>query len=196
MNVWRALARPVLALALAFAVGACGGGQEADAGRPELPRALATDLATRADAIAASLRAGDSCRAAEQARELRRRVVAAIDARRVPRPLDAELLRGVTRLSDQIECRPPPPPTAGDEQDQPEAEQEQQQEQHQQEEEGQQQEGAGDCDIFEARKKELEEQKKALEKELEDKEELERLKEQIEEQKKALEEERKACEKK
>jgi hypothetical protein len=75
-----------------------------------LPAAIAADLAARSDRVAAALAAGDTCAAAAQAGQLRGRVVAAINAGRVPAPLQEDVAGAANSLVERIRCVPPPPP--------------------------------------------------------------------------------------
>ena len=102
----------VVILACAGAA-ACGGGSAGSASQPArapvIPRALATDLAARADSVAVSLDAQRGCAALDQARRLRTAVDAAIAAGRVPAALQPQLQATATRLVAGIRCVPPPP---------------------------------------------------------------------------------------
>jgi stage V sporulation protein SpoVS len=108
---------PVLALVLAvLAAAGCGGGHQAAATKPppKLPRALAQSLAQQADAIAASLDAGDACTAELQAVVLRTAVGQAVNAHQVPRPFLQQLLGTTNHLAGRIVCTPPPVVTKHD----------------------------------------------------------------------------------
>lgn len=98
---------PVLVLAFA----GCGE-ESAEPPTPRLPAALARDLAERSDAVAASLATGDDCNAREQAEELHRTLIDAINEGRVPAELQEELSGAANALAARIECAPaaPPPP--------------------------------------------------------------------------------------
>jgi hypothetical protein len=102
----------VVILACAGAA-ACGGGSAGSASQPArgpaIPRAIATDLAARADSVAASLDAQRGCAALDQARQLSTAVDAAIAAGRVPAALQPQLQATATRLVAGIRCVPPPP---------------------------------------------------------------------------------------
>jgi hypothetical protein len=102
----------VVILACAGAA-ACGGGSVGSASQPArgpaIPRAVATDLAARADSVAVSLDAQRSCAALDQARRLSTAVGAAIAAGRVPAALQPQLQATATRLVAGIRCVPPPP---------------------------------------------------------------------------------------
>ncbi len=102
----------VVILACAGAA-ACGGGSAGSASQPArapvIPRALATDLAAQADAVAVSLDAQHGCAALDQARRLGTAVDAAIATGRVPAVLQPQLQATATRLVAGIRCVPPPP---------------------------------------------------------------------------------------
>jgi len=103
----------VVILACAGAA-ACGDGSAGSASQPArapvIPRALATDLAAQADAVAVSLDAQHGCAALDQARRLGTAVDAAIAAGRVPAKLQPQLQATAARLVAGIRCVPPPPP--------------------------------------------------------------------------------------
>ena len=89
----------------------CGSGADHHAATPQpprLPRALARDLASRSDAIAQALDAGDPCRASSLARILQAHTIAAINARRIAAGLQEPLAGAVTDLATRIHCTPPP----------------------------------------------------------------------------------------
>jgi hypothetical protein len=105
----------MIAVILACAgAAACGGGSAGSASQPArgpaIPRAIATDLAARADSVAVSLDAQHGCAALDQARRLGTAVDAAIAAGRVPAALQPQLQATATRLVAGIRCTPPPPP--------------------------------------------------------------------------------------
>jgi hypothetical protein len=105
----------MIAVILACAgAAACGGGSAGSASQPargpSIPRAIATDLAARADSVAVSLDAQHGCAALDQARRLGTAVDAAIAAGRVPAALQPQLQATATRLVAGIRCTPPPPP--------------------------------------------------------------------------------------
>ena len=93
---------------------ACGGGSAGSASQPArgpaISRAVATDLAARADGVAVSLDAQRGCAALDQARQLSTAVDAAIAAGRVPAALQPQLQATASRLVAGIRCTPPPPP--------------------------------------------------------------------------------------
>jgi hypothetical protein len=82
----------------------CGGKGEESAPEPTLPRGLASDLASRSDAIADAYAAGDVCGAARQADELLDAVNAAIQEGRVPAELQEPLTATTTELVNEINC--------------------------------------------------------------------------------------------
>jgi len=78
---------------------------------PRLPRAVATKLAVRSDALAAALRRGDGCAAKIQMHGLERQTRLAIYSGRIPAAFRARLLAAVGDLSRRMPtCVPPPPP--------------------------------------------------------------------------------------
>jgi hypothetical protein len=93
---------------------ACGGGSAGSARQPArgpvIARAVAIDLAARADSVAVSLDAQRGCAALDQARRLSTAVDAAIAAGRVPAALQPQLQATATRLVGRIRCAPPPAP--------------------------------------------------------------------------------------
>ena len=117
-RVHRPLSRAA-ALAGALALAACGGdGDTSDEAAPTLPPGVAQALARASDEVAASLDAGDGCRAAEEAAELRDGALVAVDEGRVPPELADPLLAAVERLEAQVVCvevEEPGPPEEEDE---------------------------------------------------------------------------------
>jgi hypothetical protein len=101
-DVTRALSVLVMALATA----GCGSSDQPPP-QPRLPSALAGELATRSDKVAVALEAGDTCRALEEAMELRRETIAATNAGRVPGPFQEQLGATVQDLVARISCAPP-----------------------------------------------------------------------------------------
>ncbi len=90
-------------------VAGCGGdGREQSV--PTLPAAVASELATRSDAVAAKLEADDPCGALADAESLQQEAIAAIEAGRVPRRYQEELTAAVGSLATSITCTIPPPP--------------------------------------------------------------------------------------
>jgi hypothetical protein len=76
--------------------------------RPKLPRVLAQSWKQQADSVASALAAGDGCTAQRLSTALRASVIAAVNARRVPRRFLEPLTSGVNDLASQIPCAPPP----------------------------------------------------------------------------------------
>jgi hypothetical protein len=107
VRIWR------LVLVSFFVVAGCGGGSSATSGGPDhgaaIPAAVAASLATRADAIAADLDAGDGCGARDAAVRLQKAVERAVATGRIPPRLRAELQSAVASLNSRIVCTPPPP---------------------------------------------------------------------------------------
>ncbi len=112
-SVWLTASSCLVALAAA-----CGGSDHA-AREPKIPRDLARELALRSDAVAQRLEAADSCGAAQEAAALQEAVATAIDARRVPAPLQDQLRSAADALAARVggcvAAPPPPPPAAEDE---------------------------------------------------------------------------------
>jgi hypothetical protein len=107
-------------------VAGCGGdGREQSV--PTLPAAVASELATRSDAVAAKLEANDPCGALADAESLQQETIAAIDAGRVPQRYQEELTAAVGSLAASISCtipQPPVPDAAAEDEDEYEAEDE------------------------------------------------------------------------
>ena len=105
--------RMIVVILACTGAAACGGGSAGSASQaargPAIPRAVATDLAARADSVAVSLDAQRGCAALDQARQLSTAVGAAIAAGRVPAALQPQLQATATRLVAGIRCTPPPP---------------------------------------------------------------------------------------
>ena len=105
--------RPLLIVPL-LAAAACGGGAAARSGgrphAPAIPAPVAASLATRADAIAADLGAGQGCAARDEAARLRSAVDDAVSTGRIPSRLQEPLRAAVASLSARIVCTPPAPP--------------------------------------------------------------------------------------
>jgi lysozyme family protein len=99
------------ALAAALCLAGCGSGAERHAApQPRLQRQLAAALAERSDGVAQALAAGRSCEALRLAEELQRQMIAAINAGRVPAPLQEPLQDRVNDLARRIQCTATPPP--------------------------------------------------------------------------------------
>jgi hypothetical protein len=71
---------------------------------------LAQSWKQQADSVASALAAGDGCTAQRLSTALRASVIAAVNARRVPRRFLEPLTSGVNELASQITCTPPPAP--------------------------------------------------------------------------------------
>jgi hypothetical protein len=95
-----------------LALAGCGGTarQAAPLRQPKLPRVLAQSWKQQADSVASALAAGDGCTAQRLSTALRASVIAAVNARRVPRRFLDPLTSGVNELASQITCTPPPAP--------------------------------------------------------------------------------------
>jgi hypothetical protein len=100
----------------ALAAAGCGGSAKPAAAPapPKLPRTLARSWAQQADAIAASLAAGDGCTAQLRAVALRTEVVQAVNDRRVPTRYLEPLVGTVNDLPNRITCTVAPAPAPGD----------------------------------------------------------------------------------
>jgi hypothetical protein len=91
-------------LATTLALSGCGESNEQVAQtEPTIPRAVADDLANRAEEIARLLDEGDTCGAASEAHELRREAQQAIEKGDVPEPFRARIESAVADLQ-KIEC--------------------------------------------------------------------------------------------
>jgi hypothetical protein len=103
--------RLALVLAVGLVVAGCGGSAKRAAPRqPHLPRAVATELRSRADSVAAALAAGDGCTAQARARALQAAFRTAVNGRRVPPRFQESLSSAVNDLAARITCVPPPAP--------------------------------------------------------------------------------------
>ena len=98
----------LIALGAALASTSCGGSSQSSADEAGLPRAVASDLAERSEAIAAALDAGDVCGAATLADELRDAVDAAVAAGRIPPEFQGELEDTAVELQNGVNCTPEP----------------------------------------------------------------------------------------
>jgi hypothetical protein len=98
----------LIALGAALAITSCGGSSQTSADEPRLPRAVASDLAERSEAIAAALDAGDVCGAAALADELKDAVDAAVAAGRVPAEFQGELEETALELQNGVNCTEEP----------------------------------------------------------------------------------------
>ncbi|MDX6517338.1 MAG: hypothetical protein QOF50_184 [Gaiellaceae bacterium] len=103
----------VALLTLTVALAGCGGSRTS-APEPSLPAALAARLASYADETSRLASAGDACGARVQALALQHATVAAINARRVPGPLQEPLQNAANEIVNRLVCTPPPAqPTTG-----------------------------------------------------------------------------------
>ena len=92
-------------LCLAIALAGCGGGSTSPTtAQAELPRAVADELASKSEAIADALDAGDTCKAAQAADELKNAVEANVSEGRVPAVFQGELARNATDLQNKVNC--------------------------------------------------------------------------------------------
>lgn len=98
-----------LLVAAAGLAAGCGGAQPTPSQKPVLQRSVARDLATKSDAIAATLDRGDRCAAAVQAAGLRRAAHAAVESGRVAVAFRRRLLAAVDSLAASLPSCPPPP---------------------------------------------------------------------------------------
>jgi hypothetical protein len=97
---------------LAAACGGTSGSPSASSGRraaPTIPHTVALQLASQADRVAADLRAGDGCRARDDATLLQQATSHAIAGGDVPASLATPLTSSVATLAQRIVCRPPKP---------------------------------------------------------------------------------------
>ena len=94
-------------LTLAVLLAGCGGSRTVTP-EPTLPAPLAARLATYADETARLVAAGDACGARQHALALQHATVAAINAHRVPGPLQEPLQTSANDLVNRIACTPPP----------------------------------------------------------------------------------------
>jgi hypothetical protein len=108
--------RAVAIALVALAAAGCGGSAKPAAAPapPKLPRTLAQSWAQQADAIAASLAAGDGCTAEVRAVALRTQVVQAVNERRIARRYLEPLVSTVNDLPGRISCAVAPAMTKHD----------------------------------------------------------------------------------
>jgi hypothetical protein len=105
----------VALLTLAVALAGCGGSRRTAAPEPRLPAPLAARLASYADETSRLASAGDACGARVQALRLQHATVAAINAHRVPGPLQEPMQASANELVNRLVCTPPPAqPTTGE----------------------------------------------------------------------------------
>ena len=101
--------RALVATVAVLAAAGCGGARHAAAPEPpKLPRALAQSWAQQADAVAASIDAGDGCTAQLRAVALQTQVVRAVDGHQVPRRFVEPLVAAANDLVARIACTPAP----------------------------------------------------------------------------------------
>jgi len=111
----RTLRRSSLVAALALLLAGCVGTEREQAPQPELPAALAAQLATRSEQVAASLDGNDPCRARAEAEALQQQTIAAVNDGRVPARYQEELTSSVNALVASIVCTPSPDDDAEEE---------------------------------------------------------------------------------
>jgi hypothetical protein len=97
----------LIALGLALALAACGGASEQSSDEQLIPRALASDLAAKSDAIAGAIDAGDVCGAAQLADELKDAVDIAISGGQIPPAYQRDLEEAATELQNEVNCEQP-----------------------------------------------------------------------------------------
>jgi hypothetical protein len=101
-----------VAAATVVVLAGCGeSGKRSAPPPPRLPPQLASQLASRSDAVAERLAANDGCGALDAAKRLQQETIAAINARRVPARFQEPLLGAANDLVLRIHCAPPPPTT-------------------------------------------------------------------------------------
>jgi len=99
------------AVLVALLLAGCGGSSRPDRSATRgVPRALASEWASQASAVADAAAAGDSCQAAHLAARLRTDIIE--KESQVPARLQPALLAGVNALADRIVCQAPPVPPA------------------------------------------------------------------------------------
>jgi len=104
----------IVLLTLAVALAGCGGSPTSSP-EPSLPAPLAARLATYAEEASRLASAGDACGARAKALSLQHATVAAINAHRVPGPLQEPLQTSANELVNQLVCTPPAAqPTTGE----------------------------------------------------------------------------------
>jgi hypothetical protein len=109
----RPRAGTLAALSLAIALAGCGGSSGTSSEERALPRAVASDLAAKSDAIADALGSGDVCAAAGLADQLKNAVDAAVSGGRVPPAYQDELRQTATGLQNQVNCEAKTPENKG-----------------------------------------------------------------------------------
>jgi hypothetical protein len=101
----RWLSASVAASSCALLLAGCGGGdarQQPAGPQPRLPRAVAQQLAARADRVGERLGANDRCGAVAEASRLQSEVIQAINAHRVPRRLQEPLQSAANQLAVRV----------------------------------------------------------------------------------------------
>jgi hypothetical protein len=96
----------VAALVVLVAAGCGGSARTQTLATDGVPRALASEWASRASAVAVAAKSGNSCRALQLASSLRDDVVSAQS--RVPARLRSPLVTGVNALAARFTCTPNP----------------------------------------------------------------------------------------
>jgi hypothetical protein len=106
--------RAAIVVLVVLGVAGCGGARHAAPPEsvPKLPRVLAQSWARQADDVAAAVDAGDGCTARRRAVALRKEVVGAVNAHRVPRRYLEPLVSTANDLAGRIVCTPPAPAPA------------------------------------------------------------------------------------
>ena len=97
----------IVLLTLAVALAGCGGSPTSSP-EPSLPAALAARLAGYADETSRLASTGDACAARVQAVALQHATVAAINAHRVPGPLQEPMQASANELVNRLVCAPSP----------------------------------------------------------------------------------------
>jgi len=102
------MTRTAAAVIASAALAGCGSSSERSApAPPTLPTKLAADLAQRSDQVAATLDAGDACRALDEAQHLQQDTIRLINEGRVPGAFQEHLQAAVGDLVARIDCAPP-----------------------------------------------------------------------------------------
>jgi hypothetical protein len=97
----------LIALGLALALAACGGASEQSSDEQLIPRALASDMAAKSEAIAGAIDAGDVCGAAQLADELKHAVDASVSGGQIPPAYQRDLEEAATELQNEVNCEQP-----------------------------------------------------------------------------------------
>jgi hypothetical protein len=105
LEIVRPPAGTLAALGVAIALAGCGGSSnQTSQSQPELPRAVAEELAAKSDAVADALDTGDVCKAAELADRLKDAVEGALAEGQIPTAFQAELEQNATELQNEVNC--------------------------------------------------------------------------------------------